>query len=143
MRKKTYLALSLASLLLASVVVVACSGSKPNCTAGQLNLTIELDENSNLADHVVIFTNTPPASVTIPNTPGDINDLHATLTWPSGYPANKLVDVHIQAFGGVTELGSVVQTIHLSAMCTSAFTSVDGDLLPPDLYSADGIDASD
>ncbi len=142
MRTKTYLALSSASLLLASVVFVAC-GSKTKCTPGQLTMDIELDENAQLADRVVVFTNTPPASVTLPHTPGDISDVYGALTWPSGFPGNKLVDVHFEAYGGVTLLGTDVESVHLGATCTSSLFTIDGDYFPPDLYGVDGIDAGD
>jgi hypothetical protein len=36
-------------------------------------------------------------------------------------------------------LGVDVQSIHLSQSCTSAFTELDGDLLPPDLLNSDAI----
>lgn len=139
MRTKTYLALSLASLLLGSVVVVACSSKTTKCTPGGLDVDIELDDNAMLADHVLIYTNTPATMLTVPHTPGSFDDLHVTLTWPTGYPANTLVTVHFEAYVGASLVGVDVQSVHLSAGCTSAFTEIDGDLLPPDLLNADGI----
>lgn len=140
MRTKTYVGLSLASLLLASVVVVACGGSKlAKCTPGELDVDIQLDDNAMLADHVLIYTNTPATMLSVPHTPGSFDDLNVKLTWPTGYPANTLVNVHFEAYVGTSLLGVDVQSIHLGASCTSAFTEIGGDLLPPDLLNADGI----
>jgi hypothetical protein len=129
----------LASLFLASMVVVACS-SKAKCTPGTLYVDVALDENAILADHIVIFTNTPATSLTIPRTPGSLDDVFATVTWPTGYPANMLVNVHFEAYVGTTLLGVDVQPIHFGPSCVNTLTTIDGDYIAPDLYSADAID---
>jgi hypothetical protein len=135
MRTKTYMALSVAALLLASVVIVACS-SGTKCTANAVDITIELDESAVDADRVIIFTNTPAATLTVPHVPGDVSLLHVPFTFPTGYPSETYIEMHFQAYGGVTLLGVDVAPFHSGATCSSIEATIAGNL-GPDMATTD------
>jgi hypothetical protein len=136
MRTKTYLALSAAALAVASVVVVACSSSSVKCSPGEVDIEVELDQSATLADRIVIFSNTPAATLTVPHTPGDSSLMHVAFTYPTGYPSDQYLEIHLQALGGVTLLGVDIATFHSGKTCSSIMATVSGNL-GPDLADVD------
>ena len=134
--KKSYLALSGVLLVVASVVVVACSSSSVKCTANEVDLEVELDQSATLADRIVLFSNTPPATVTVPHTPGDASLMHIPFTYPDGYPSDTYLEIHLQAYGGVTLLGVDTTTFHSGKTCSSIMATIAGNL-GPDLAGVD------
>jgi hypothetical protein len=115
---------------------VACS-SKPNCTAGTLVLDVNLYQTAPLADTIVVTSTTPNVTVSpssFPHTPNPmapgVDRATLIMTFPSGYPADKVVQLIVKAFGGVTVLGANTATIHTSASCTVGEIDLFGGNLP-------------
>ena len=136
MRTKTYLALSAAALAVASVVVVACSSSSVKCTPNEVDIEVELDQSATLADRIVLFSNMPEATLTVQHTPGDASLLHVPFTYPTGYPSDTYLEIHLQAYGGVTLLGVDTTTFHSGKTCSSIMATIAGNL-GPDLADVD------
>jgi hypothetical protein len=138
--------LAAAAVLVVSlaVTVVACS-SKPACTAGTMVLDVALYQTAPLADTITIQSTTPNIAVSptsVPHTPDPMAPgvEHTTLilTFPNGYPNDKVVNLVVKAIGGVTVLGANTATLHTSPSCTvGAVDLIGGDLPTADLGQTD------
>ncbi|MCU1279556.1 MAG: hypothetical protein JWM53_3102 [bacterium] len=139
MRWKILAALGLVvASLLAATVIVACSSS--DCKAGQLHLAILLDGTSSLADTITVSSSDPDSTVSqsFPHAPEQYQSSTTTVdvSFPGGYPADKVVHLLVKATAGVTLLGSNAATVHFDPTCTSAHVSIVGVLTPADLSPA-------
>lgn len=138
MRWNILAAASLVVLSLVAVLVVACSNSA-SCKPGTLLLEIGLLDTSPLADTITVTITDPGAEVmqSFPHAPNQtaadvgIEHISAEVTFPGGYPTDKLVHVLVKAIGGVTVLGSNTATIHLDTSCTVGNVALSGRALPP------------
>ena len=136
MRWTILVAVALIVASLGAVIVAACSG--PTCKPGQLVLDVELLQTAPLADTITVSGSDSGAEVmqsfphTPTNAPAGVEHTTVILTFPGGYPADKVVHLVIKALGGVTLLGANTATIHLDASCTSGSVLVFGGPIPTD-----------
>ena len=98
------------------------------------------------SDLTIVVTSTNPditiSPTTIPHTPNPmapgVDHTTIILTFPSGYPADKVVTLIVKAYGGVTVLGANTVAIHASKTCTvGAVDLIGGDLPTADLGGMD------
>jgi hypothetical protein len=133
MRWNLLAAFGLIALSFIAVVIVACSSSG-NCKPQTLNLQILLSGTSDLADTVTVSDLDPDPALmfvqTFPHKVGDASALSLDISWPAGYPADKLVHLLVKATGGVATLGANSATIHLDPSCTMATVSINGNFTP-------------
>jgi len=135
MRWRILVAVGLIAASLAAVVVAACSG--PSCKAGTLQLDIALAATAPLADTITVTGVDPGAAVsqTFPHTPNPmapgIEHVTVNITFPGGYPADKVVHLVVKATGGVTLLGANTVTIHLDPTCSNAGVLISGGVITP------------
>jgi hypothetical protein len=133
MRWNLFAAFGVMALSFVAVVIVACSSGE-SCKKNTLNFQIVLSGTSDLADTVTISDVDPdPAlmfSQTFAHTPGDFSTLSIDVSWPAGYPADKLVHLIVKASGGVTTLAANAATIHLDPGCTTAHVVLLGNAIP-------------
>jgi hypothetical protein len=138
MRWNVLAALGLLVLSLVAVLVVACSDTT-TCKPGTLLLQIGLLDTSPLADTITVSITDPGAEV-MQSTPHEPNAAAAAVgvehitvevTFPGGYPADKLVHVIVKAIGGTTILGSNSASIHLDSKCSVGNVAISGRALPP------------
>jgi hypothetical protein len=125
MKLRPILVVLLLALAVVSAVVIACS-SAPQCQPGTLHLEVELDQAAATADTVTFQSFVPPTSLTLPHTPTTtLTDMFAVdLTWPSGYPENRVVQVLVQALKNGQLLGENVATVHLLPGCSTGSVTV-------------------
>ncbi len=141
MRWNLLIAFGVISLSLVAAFMVACSDS-PSCKPGTLLLQVALLDTAPLADTITVVDNDPGAVVTqtFPHTPNQagaavgVEHITVEVSWPGGYPADKLVHLLVKATGGVTVLGANTATIHLDPSCTVGSVAVRGGsaLVPTD-----------
>ncbi len=131
MRRNVVIALAVAAVALVAGVIVACN-SGPSCKPGTFALQVVLDGTANLADTITVSSQTPGAMVTqsVPHTPNGDSVFTITVSWPNGYPADKLVTLLVRATGGVTTLGEAAVSIHLDPTCSTGSVAVTSTLIP-------------
>jgi hypothetical protein len=116
---RSYVALGCVAVAAIAAVVVACSDSGNNCKPGTLALTIELTGTANFADTITISARDPAINQTVMHHAGDTDLVHVDVTFPNGYPADKLLTLYVRATGGITLLGENVANIHLLPGCST------------------------
>ena len=137
MRWNLFAAVGLLGLSLVATVIVACSSS-PSCKPGTINLTVTLLDTAPLADTITV-TGTDAYSMiseSFPHTPSAINTgferTTIEVTFPDGYPADKVVHLVVRAMGGTTLLGAAGATIHTDPSCSVGSVNVSGGAAPMD-----------
>jgi hypothetical protein len=136
MRWNLLVAFSLIALAFIATVVVACSDTT-SCAAGTLQLRITLLDTAPLADTIKVVDSEPahPTMVTVAHTPnptaGGLERTTVEVSWPGGYPGDKVVNLLVQALGGVTILGASTATIHLDPKCTVGNVGIRSGLATP------------
>ena len=131
MRTRTFVAFAFVGLAAVASVIVACSdNSKPTCKPNTLQIEVELDGTANYADTIKITVDQPSFTQTAPHTPNGSNLQYVDLTFPNGYPADKVVTVRVQAIGGTAVLGENVFSVHLLPNCSTAFVPLHSYILP-------------
>jgi hypothetical protein len=134
---RSYLALLVVALAAVGVVVVACGETAPNCQEGTLALTVQFYGTALSADSVEISCGDVRCTIPMPDLAGEHFDFGAgiavfDISFPGGYPAEKLVVVKVTARGGTagTLLGQASANIHLLPGCTTGYLSVTGGAIP-------------
>lgn len=141
MRWKTLVTVGLIAASLVAVVVAACSG--PSCAPGTLSLEVALLDTSPLADTITVTSNDPGNMImeSFPHTPNPsapgVEHVTIVVTFPGGYPADKVVHLIVRALGGTTLLGVNSATIHLDPTCSTGGVAVTGGGTPLDLGGVD------
>jgi hypothetical protein len=142
MRWRPLVAVAVVAVSLLVTVVVACSDA-PGCTDGTLLLQMALLDTAPYADTISVtstdtdlvldekFPHTPNAS-----NPG-VEHTAIEVTFPGGYPKDKVVHLLVRALGGVTILGANTLTIHLEDKCSVGSVSVRGGGVPMDMGGTD------
>jgi hypothetical protein len=142
MRWRPLVAVAVVAVSLLVTVVVACSDA-PGCKDGTLLLQVALLDTAPYADTITVtstdadivvdekFPHEPNAS-----NPG-VEHIAVEVTFPGGYPNDKVVHLVVRALGGVTILGANTATIHLEDKCTVGSVAVRGGGLATDMGGTD------
>jgi hypothetical protein len=135
MRWNPLAAVAVFALSILVTVVVACSDTT-KCTPGTLELDIALLSTAPLADRITVTSTDMdvPLDATFPHTPNastpGVEHTSVNVTFPNGYPADKVVHLLVRAYGGVTVLGANTAAIHLGKSCDTASVAVTGGINP-------------
>ncbi|HEX6837875.1 MAG TPA: hypothetical protein VF334_14955 [Polyangia bacterium] len=136
MRWKLLVAGGTLALSLLATVIVACS-SAPSCHPNTLLLQIALVQTAPLADTITVTETDPNTSVmqSFPHPPNSMNPgiehTVVEISFPNGYPADKLVHFLVRAISGATVLGANSVTVHTDPTCTVADVAVTGGSTGP------------
>ena len=119
-----------------SVIVVACSDAAPDCPRATLRLQVQLNLTASLADTITVQSFAPPFLQTFKHTPtGQPGELvNVDITFPEGYPADKLLTLLVRAYGSGSLIGESLAQVHLLPECTVAGATVSAntiDASPP------------
>jgi hypothetical protein len=134
MRTRSFVAFAFVGLAAVAAVMVACSDDNiPTCKQDTLQIEVELDGTANYADTIQISVDEPSFTQTAAHTPNGNLLQYIDLTFPGGYPVDKVVTVKVTAIGGTTVLGENVFSVHLLKQCSTAFVPIHGGgFLPVD-----------
>ena len=96
-----------------------------------------------LADSIVV-TGTDSYDMimeSFPHTPSALNTgferTTVEVTFPNGYPSDKVVHFVVRAMGGTTLLGAGGATIHTDPTCSIGAVSISGGATPMDASTTD------
>lgn len=138
MHTRTFVAFAFVALAGIAAVMVACSDKdKVTCTPGTLQIMVELDGTANYADTITVSVDNPKLTQTFTHTPNGDNLQIVDVSFPGGYPADKVVTVRVSASGGTTLLGENVFSIHLLPNCSTSFVPIHSFVLGPDGGASD------
>jgi hypothetical protein len=137
MRWNVLVAIGLLVASAIAVVVVACSSDdcKPNTFTIQARLV-----NAAVNADTITVQGTDPGmtfSQTFPHTPGDAGLVVLDVSFPGGYPSDKLVHLLLTATGGVTTLGVDTIAVHTDPTCTVAQASIIASPIGLDMSNVD------
>ena len=142
MRWNVLVAIGVVALSIVATVVVACS-STTSCQPGTLVLDVALLQTAPLADTITVTsTDTDiPVNESFPHTPNStspgVEHTPVSVTFPSGYPKDKVVHLLVRALAGTTVLGAGTATIHLGTSCDTGSLDVSGGNLAMDMAGTD------
>lgn len=142
MRWNALVAVAVVAVSLLITVVVACS-DPITCKDGTLLLQIALLETAPYADTITVLSTDPDIVVneSFPHEPNASNPgvehISVEVTFPGGYPKDKVVHLVVRALGGVTVLGANTATIHLEDKCSVGSLSVRGGVTATDMGPTD------
>jgi hypothetical protein len=103
--------------------VLACdSGSDQtgDCNRGTLRLQVQLNLTASYADTVEVLSYAPQFDEKFSRTPNGLpGDLfNADVSFPGGYPADKLLTLLVRAYGQNQLIGESLAQIHTLPVCT-------------------------
>ena len=142
MRWNALVAVAVVAVSLLVTVVVACSDTV-TCKDGTLLLEVALLNTAPYADTITVVSTDPDIVVdeSFPHAPNASNPgvehISVEVTFPGGYPKDKVVHLVVRALGGVTVLGSNTATIHLDEKCSVGSVAVRGGVTATDMGGTD------
>ena len=125
MKTGPVVALTTVGLAALAAVVVSCS-SGPTCKQGTMSLSVELLGNALLADTITVTAVNPELNQSVPHTLDDTGLFNIDVTFPGGYPADKVVGFLVRAYAKGVLIGENAATVHLSPGCTNAQVDIVG-----------------
>ncbi len=131
MRLPLIVAVALLALGTGAAVLVACSDGARSCSPGTLSLQVILDEGTAAADTITVTSGDPLATLTesTPRPPGSPSSQLVTVTFPSGYPTDNVVDFVVRASLNGATLGEGLVTVRLDAPCATGLVQIVGGTL--------------
>ena len=142
MRWNLFAAFALVALSLVATVIIACSSGQ-TCKPNTLLLNVTLLDTAPLADTITVSATDSYDTLmeSFPHTPSTLNTgferTTVEVTFPNGYPSDKIVHLVVRAIGGTTLLGSSGATIHTDPKCTVGDVTIAGGGMQMDAGATD------
>jgi hypothetical protein len=115
------------------IVIVACSSMPAqNCKPNTLRLNVQLNLTASLADTITVQSYTAPVfTQSFPRLADGVYGeiAQVDITFPGGYPADKLVTLVLRASAKGQTIGEDVEQIHLLPGCTEGSAVITSSTL--------------